>query len=129
MPASPFTEYPNRIRVQHLGIDGDWAPLDEISIENASVRSLRHWVYQMLKVEDCTPARQLLEVLNAAFWAQAFEQGGRDARRFGETRLRASAYPLWKDGYEEGFAEMMSVIAQERETRAELLSERSERAD
>lgn len=69
----------------------------------------------MLKLEDCTAAKKLLPVLDAAYTAQAYEQGVNDARTFHESRLSQSAHPLWRDGYELGFANEMSAIADRKE--------------
>jgi hypothetical protein len=110
------------IRIVHeRGEDGQdpglWEIVKEVTIEDAEVRSLRWWVHENLRRDPANIVHQIFPVLSSAVWWQAWEQGNTDALALGESRLAESANPLWRDGYESGFAIGMSQRADEADER------------
>lgn len=95
----------HKLRIAHEGEDPEHSnTVSELELAGMEVRQLRTWLDQMLKVEDCKPARRLLSIANRAVWAQAVEQGYKDAQEGSQSRLSPSAQSVWKNGYEFGFA-------------------------
>ena len=86
------------------GEDGDLQDHDATYFTQAETRQLRHWVEQMLRLEDAKVGRTLYSFLNHVVYAQAKERGRLDAHEFGESRLHSVAAGVWRDGYTEGFA-------------------------
>lgn len=80
----------------------------EQALTETKTKRLRTWFDQMLRIEDCPPARDMLRVLTAAVHGQAVEAGYADAMEHGESKLSAFAQPLWSSGYTQGFATGMT---------------------
>lgn len=99
--------------------DTDAEPIEEDEIEGLAIRQLRNWTEQMLRVENCTAGHRLLNILNKAVYHQAYDVGWDDADHYRESRLSPHAQPLWKDGYETGFAHRMSQLADDSDQRME----------
>lgn len=99
--------------------DTDPEAIEQDEIDGLAIRQLRNWTEQMLRVEDCTAGHRLLNILSKAVYHQAYDAGWNDADTIGESRLSAHAQPLWKDGYETGFAHRMSQLADEADNREE----------
>lgn len=95
----------------NVAID-DGGPIGYV-LEEMEPSQLRNWFDRMLRQGGCNAARKIMPVLDQAVWAKAREHGMDDALHLGESRVAPSAMPLWKSGYETGFAEGMSIRAGE----------------
>lgn len=99
------------------GEDGIKDPEAFADTDESEVRRIRHWLYQSLRHEDCKPARALLSMFDEAYIGQAYEAGKRDAfdPQWASPQISASAHPLWRDSYHEGWADGMSELFEERQ--------------
>jgi hypothetical protein len=106
-----YTKTKNALTLHHHADSGhqrQWEVQMGHNFDEQESKRLRTWVEQMLRLDDCAPARDLLLILNAVVYAQAVEQGYEDAMRLGSSRLHSVASGIWHDGYTEGFARGMA---------------------
>lgn len=84
---------------------------DPIELEGLDIRTLARFLDSALRGESCRQAILLMQLAKAGVWQQAYNRGHADGWNLGESRLVASADPLWRDGYEEGLAHALSERA------------------
>lgn len=85
-----------------LLMEGDTEAMD--SFEHGEILELYNWLCMVLRMEDSAIGRSILRVVTRGVYYEAAKHGYEDGLRLDQMRLAKTALPIWRSGYEDGWA-------------------------